>query len=413
MKAVVVIADGMADRPLRELNFKTPLEAAKKPSLDWVAESGICGIMDPIAPGVAPGSDAATLALLGYDATKVYSGRGALEALGFGIDLLPGDVTFRCNFATVDDNLMVVDRRAGRIETDDASKLVKDVEAHLLEEPLDVQVMFKNTIQHRAILRLRGPGLSMRVSSSDPRKVGKRVLKVSPLDDTAKAKKTADIVHKLTESFHETLRNHPVNEERKKKGLPPANIVLCRGAGKLPNITPLSVQYGVRAAAIGAMPLAMGVCKAAGMELIAVAGATGTYDTDVIAKADAAIRAAQSHDYVFVHVKATDVSSHDHEVKMKIKMIEKIDGMVCHLAKNLDLGDTLIVVTADHTTSIVTGDHEGDPVPVAITGPGVRTDDVGEFGERTCAKGGLGRLRGMDLMPIIMNLIGKTKKFGA
>ncbi|MFQ5999628.1 MAG: 2,3-bisphosphoglycerate-independent phosphoglycerate mutase [Candidatus Bathyarchaeia archaeon] len=413
MKAVVVIADGMADRPLRELNFKTPLEAARKPSLDWVAESGVCGIMDPIAPGVAPGSDAATLALLGYDATKVYSGRGALEALGFGIDLLPGDVAFRCNFATVDDNLMVVDRRAGRIETDDASKLVKDLEAYLLEEPLDVQVMFKNTIQHRAILVLRGPNLSMEVSSSDPRKVRKRVLKVSPLDDTAEAKKTADIVNKLTESFHETLENHPVNEERKKKGLPPANVILCRGAGKLPDVTPLTVQYGVRAAAIGAMPLAMGVCKVAGMKLIAVAGATGTYDTDVIAKADAAIRAAQSYDYVFVHVKATDVSGHDHEVKMKIKMIEKIDGMVGHLAKNLDLDDTLIVVTADHTTSVVTGDHEGDPVPVAITGSGVRTDDVREFGERTCAKGGLGRLRGMDLMPIIMNLIGKTKKFGA
>jgi len=413
MKAILVVADGMADRPLKELNRKTPLEAAKKPSLDWVAESGICGIIDPIAPGVPPGSDAANLALLGYDATKVYSGRGALEALGSGMDLLPEDVAFRCNFATVDDNLMVVDRRAGRIETDDASQLTKNIEAYLLKETLDVQATFKNTVQHRAILRLRGPVLSIMVSDSDPQKVCKRVLKASPLDDTPEAKKTADIVNKLTQSFHEILRKHPVNVEREKKGLLPANIVLCRGAGKLPEVTPIPIRYGIRAAAISAMPLIRGVCKVAGMRLINVPRATGTYETNVIAKADAAIRAIQSHDLVFVHVKGTDVTSHDHEAQKKIKMIEKIDDMVGHLVKNVDLDENVIVVTADHTTSVVTGEHEGDPVPVAITGPGVRTDDVKEFCERTCAKGGLGRIRGMDLMPIIMNLLGKTKKFGA
>jgi len=413
MKAILVVGDGMADRPLRELNGKTPLEVAEKPSLDWVAENGVCGIMDPIAPGVPPGSDTAHLALLGYDAFKVYTGRGAFEAVGSGVKVQPGDVAFRCNFATVDENLKVVNRRAGRIETDDASQLAEVFKEISLKKHPDVQVIFKNSIQHRAILLLKGPHLSTMVSDADPQKVRSKVLTVRSLDNTPEAQKTAEIVNKLTRYFHKNLKEHPVNSEREKKGLLPANIVLCRGAGKLPDITPVSLRYGVRAAAICVMPLVRGVCKVAGMRLLTVLGATGTYDTDVIAKADAALRAAESNDFVFLHVKATDVASHDHKAQQKVKMIEKIDKMMEHLVKNANLEETVIAVTADHTTSLVTGEHEGDPVPVAIAGPGVRIDEVKEFGERTCAKGGLGRIRGIDLMPTIMNLLGKTKKFGA
>lgn len=410
MKAVMVIGDGMADRPLRELGGKTPLEVAKKPSLNWVAETGVCGIIDPIAPGVPPGSDTAHLALLGYDVFKVYTGRGALEALGSGVEIQSDDVAFRCNFATVDDNYTVVDRRAGRIETQDASQLARDLKKVSIEE---AEVTFKNTVQHRAILLLRGSGLSTMVSDSDPQKVGKRVSEVHPLDDTAEAKRTAKIGKELLQRFHEILKGHPVNEERKKKGLLPANIVLCRGAGTLPELTTLPHQYGIQAAAITAMPLVGGVCKAAGMSLINVRGGTGTYDTDVKAKANAAIQAVKSYDLVLAHVKATDIASHDGKTQQKIRMIEKIDGMVGHIVKNVDMDETFVAVTADHTTSLLTGEHEGDPVPVAITGPGVRTDDIRELSERACARGGLGRMRGTDLMPTLMNLLGKTKKFGA
>jgi len=413
MKAILVVGDGMADRLLRELNGKTPLEAAEKPSLDWVAENGVCGIMDPIAPGIPPGSDTAHLALLGYDPLNVYTGRGALEAVGSGINVRPGDVAFRCNFATVDENLRVVDRRAGRIETDDASRLAHVFKEISLEKHPDVRVIFKNSIQHRAILLLRGPHLSTMVSDSDPQKVGSSVLRVRPLANTPEARKTAEIVDELTQYFHENLKEHPVNSERQKRGLLPANIILCRGAGKLPDITPITLRYGVQAAAICVMPLVRGVCKVAGMGLLAVRGVTGTYDTDMVAKAESALRAVQTHDFVFLHVKATDVASHDHKVQQKVRMIEKIDKMMEHLIQNVNLEESIIAVTADHTTSLVTGEHEGDPVPVAIAGPGVRTDDVKELGERTCAKGGLGRIRGIDLMPTIMNLLGKTKKFGA
>jgi len=413
MKALLIIGDGMADRPLKELGGKTPLEVAEKPSMNQIAKNGICGILDPISPGVPPGSDAATLVLLGYDALKTYRGRGALEALGSGVDILPGDVAFRCNFATADENLTVLDRRAGRIETDEASKLAETLQSIRLSSNLTVEILFKNTVQHRAVLRLRGQGLSRMVSDSDPKKTGKPVLKVEPLENTAEAVKTAEILNELTKHFHRVLKNHPVNKERARKGLPPANIILFRGAGILPEVKPLPVQYGVKVAAISAMPLIKGVCKVAGMELIDVKGATGTYDTDVIAKAEATVEALKSNDLVLVHVKATDVASHDGNVQQKIKMITKIDKMINHIIKNVDLDETLIAVTSDHTTSSATREHEGDPVPIAIHGPNVRTDGVKEFSERACAKGGLCRIRGKDLMPTIMNLMGKTKKFGA
>jgi len=342
-----------------------------------VAETGVCGIIDTIAPGVPPGSDTAHLALLGYDVFKVYTGRGALEAIGSGVEIQPGDVAFRCNFATVDDNFRVLDRRAGRIETQDASQLARDLKKVSHKE---AQVTFQNTVQHRAILLLRGSGLSAMVSDSDPQKVGKRV---------------------------------PVNEERKKKGLLPANVILCRGAGTLPGLTTLSLRYGIQAAAIAAMPLVRGVCKVAGMTVLNVSGATGTYDTDARAKAKAAIQALKSNDLVLVHVKATDIASHDGNAEQKIRMIEKIDDMVGHIVKNVDMDETFVAVTTDHTTSLLTGEHEGDPVPVAITGPGVRTDEIREFDERACARGGLGRIRGVDLVPTLMNFLGKTKKFGA
>ncbi len=413
MKAILVVGDGMGDRPLAELNGKTPLEAAKKPSLNWLAERGICGIIDIIAPGIPPGSDVAHLALLGYDAKKVYSGRGAFEAIGFGVEILPNDVAFRCNFATADSKLTVIDRRAGRIATVDAARLAKEFKEVTLQGHEDVQITFRNTIQHRAILLLRGASLSTMVSDSDPFKAGKKVLEVHPLESTSEAGKTAQVLNKLTQYFHKVLKVHPLNVEREMAGLFPANIVLCRGAGKLPDFTPLPLQYDISPVAISAMPLVKGVCKAAGMELIDVSGATGTYDTNVLAKANAVVKALRSHDFVFVHVKATDIASHDNRVSEKVRMIEKIDQLVDHIINNADLSETYIAVTADHTTSSRTREHEGDPVPVVIHGPEVRMDDVREFSERECAKGGLGRIRGKDLLPIIMNLLGKAKKFGA
>lgn len=413
MKAVLVIADGMADRPLKELDWKTPLEAAHKPSLNHIAKTGVCGIMDPISPGLPPGSDTATLALLGYDALKVYSGRGAFEAIGSGVNVLQNDVAFRCNFATVDNSLVVLDRRAGRISNEDASKLADSLQKIKLEKHSDAVFLFKNTIQHRASLVIRGPKLSTAVSDSDPEKVGEKVSETKALDKSMEARLTAEILNELMQKFREVLKQHPVNKERVKRGLPRANIILCRGAGTIPNIESLSQIYGISATCIGAAPLIRGVCKAAGMKLIDVKGATGTPKTDLMAKAKATVQAFKTNDFVLLHVKATDVASHDGNIKQKIELIEKIDSMLDYVLNNVDLDSIYLAVTADHTTSSVTRYHEGDPVPIAITGPYVRCDVVEEYDERACAKGGLNRIRGVDLMPILMNLLGKTKKFGA
>jgi 2,3-bisphosphoglycerate-independent phosphoglycerate mutase len=413
LRAVLVIGDGMADRPLRELDWKTPLEAARKPSLNQIAKTGICGIMDPISPGLPPGSDTATLVLLGYDALKVYSGRGAFEAIGSGVNVLPDDVALRCNFATVDNNFVVLDRRAGRISNEDASKLAKSLHKIKLTKYSNAVFFFKNTIQHRAVLVIRGPKLSTAVSGSDPEKIGEKVSEIKPLDESLKARLTAEILKELMQKFREVLKHHPVNMERVKRGLPPANVILCRGAGTIPKIKSLSQIYDISAVCIGATPLIRGVCKTAGMKLIDVKGATGTPQTDFMAKAKATVQALKTNDFVLLHVKATDVASHDGNIKQKIELIEKIDSMLGYVLNNVDLSSTYLAVTADHTTSSVTRNHEGDPVPIAITGPYVRRDDVEEYDERTCANGGLNRIRGMDLMPTLMNLIGKTKKFGA
>ena len=413
LKAILFIADGMADRPVKELNWKTPLEAARKPSLNQTAKAGICGMIDPIAPGTPPGSDAATLALLGYDALKVYSGRGALEALGSGVKVQPADVAFRCNFATVNQKSVVIDRRAGRISNEDATKLTRSLSEVKLTKSLNADFLFKNTIQHRAVLTLHGSKLSTAVSDSDPEKAGEKVLQVKPLDNSSEAKLTAKILNELLLGFHEVLKNHPVNEERVKRGLPPANIVLCRGAGTTPNLKPLSEIYGIKTACIAAAPLVRGICKVAGMKLVYVKGATGTPQTDYMAKARAAVQALKSCDLVLLHVKAADVASHDGKTKQKIDVIESIDRMAGYLLDKVGLDSTYLAVTADHTTATATGNHEGDPVPIAIAGPYVRCDDVEKYDERSCAKGGLGRIRGLDLMPILMNFLGKTKKFGA
>jgi len=413
LKAILVIGDGMADRPLKELDWKTPLEVARKPSLNQIAKTGVCGIMDSISPGLPPGSDTATLALLGYDALKTYSGRGAFEAIGSGVNILPGDVAFRCNFATVDNNFVVLDRRAGRVSNEDASQLAESLQKIKLKTSPNAVFLFKNTIQHRAILVIRGSKLSTAVSDSDPEKVGERVSDIKPLDESPEARLTVEIFKELMQKFHEALEQHLVNKERIKRGLPPANIILTRGAGRVPNIKSLSQMHDISAVCVGATPLIRGVCKTAGMKLIDVKGATGTPQTDLMAKAKATIQGLKTNDFVLLHVKATDVASHDGNMKQKIELIEKIDSMLGYVLNNTNLDETYLAVTADHTTSSVTGNHEGDPVPIAITGPYVRRDDVEEYDERACAKGGLNRIRGVDLMPILMNLIGKTKKFGA
>jgi len=190
-------------------------------------------------------------------------------------------------------------------------------------------------------------------------------------------------------------------------------VVILRGAGSLPHIPPLSEIYGIRAACVAGGALYRGVARSVGMDILDVPGATASYDTDVKAKARAAAKALESHDYVFIHFKATDTASHDRNPARKVEMIEKLDLLVSILLESIKKEQTYIAVTADHSTACSTGSHVGDPVPLLIVGPEVRRDDVTRFTEPACARGGLGHLKGTDLMPILMNYLNRTHIFGA
>jgi len=407
----LVICDGMGDRVEHEFENETPLGFAKTPALDRLASTGSVGLMDPIGPGVRPGSDYATTALLGYDPRVCYTGRGGLEAAGAGMNLGRGDVAFRCNFSTVDDALTVIDRRAGRIErgTVEIAETVRKIRPRGVK---GLRIDFRATIAHRGVLIFKGKGLSRMVSDVDPHETGAKILKCEPLDDSTAAKRTAIAVNDFVTQSFKLLKDHPVNVERIREAKPPANIVLPRGAGTLPPFKPLQEMYGMSVACIAAVALVKGACRIAGAELITVEGATGGLDTNYEGKAQAALKALENHDLVILHIKAADVASHDGDFKKKAGVIEKIDGAVRKIVPSLDPGSTYVIVTADHSTPVSVRDHSGNPVPLLINGPGVPLSNVTKFSENAASRGNLGRIHGLDVMPTIADYLGKAKKFG-
>ena len=406
-KIVLLIFDGLGDRPIAELGRQTPLQAARKEHLDWFAANGVNGLLDPIAPGIRPGSDTSHLALFGYDPLTVYTGRGPFEAAGVGIPVKRGDIAFRCNFATVDPAMRVTDRRAGRIKegTHDLAKALDG-----LELDSGVQVLFRAGTEHRAALVLRGPGLTPHVSETDPHEEGAKVLPAKPTASDGET--TARAVNEFMKESHRILMSHPVNVGREKAGQPAANVVLLRGAGIVPHLEPIKERLGMRAAGIAGVALIKGMFRATGMDVLEVAGATGGLDTDMVAKARAAVEALKTHDLVVVNVKAPDVCGHDGLGTEKVRTVERIDAMMAVLKAGLG-PDVILAATADHSTPVTLKDHSGDPVPVLVFGEGVRVDDVTHFDELSAAHGGIGRILGRDLMPILMNVSNRAEKFGA
>lgn len=405
-RILLIVCDGLGDRPVDSFGGKTPLQAANKHNFDWLAENGICGLMDPIAPGVRPGSDTAHLAIFGYDTHECYTGRGPFEAIGTGLKLETGDVAFRCNLATVDSDMKVIDRRAGRIAsgTEEITSTLDGTEIG------GAGIVLKPGTAHRAALVLRGKGLSWKVSDADPHETGKKVLDALPYEEDAK--RTAEIVNEFVRLSHEKLADHPVNAAREKEGKLPANIMLPRGGGIWVPLRSFGEKYSLKAAAISGVTLVRGICTSVGMEMLEVEGATGGLDTDMIAKADAAMEALEAKDFVYMNIKAPDICGHDGLAEEKVRTIERLDEMLGVVKRQVD-DETVLAVTADHSTPIEVGDHSGDPVPLMIFGPGVRTDQVAQFDEVSVARGGLGHPRGSDLMNLLLNLAGRAEKFGA
>lgn len=407
-KVLLLVIDGVSDRPCRELGGLTPLQAARTPVLDRMAAEGVSGIMDPISPGIRPGSDTSHLSLLGYPPEKYYTGRGPLEAEGTGIRMEPGMIGFRCNYATVDESGRVVDRRAGRIHH--TGTLSSAVEDNVNLSSFGIEFILRSGVGHRAALAFRGEGLGPCVTSNDPKREGVYPPPFTPLRDSAADRKTADALNEFIRQAVPLLTRHALNRERKEQGLPMANTILIRGAGQMGTFESFTERYGLSGSVISAATLITGIGTTVGLRYVPVAGATGSADTNLDGKVKAALDELNEQDFVLLNIKGADEAGHDGLAIEKKNFIEQVDTALEPL---LDARDCLIVVCADHSTPCSIRDHSADPVPLVIRGDGVRTDAVTQFDEIACAQGGLNRISGGALMPIICDLINRTKKYGA
>lgn len=394
-KAILLIIDGLGDLPTP----KTPLQAAKKPNFDKLAKGGASGLLAPVGRYIVPGSDVAHLSILGYDPHKYYNGRGPLEALGLGIELKDGDVAFRANFATIERD-EITDRRAGRIDTQTASKLASELSTKLSN---GVEAIFKNSNEHRGVLVLRGSGLSEQVSATDPH----GDMKLHPCQPLSEAAvKTAKAVDEFTQYAHRTLEMAPENSEREK----PANVVLVRGAGKYWKVPSFLERFGLHGACVAGGALYKGVARYIGMDVVDVPGATGDKKTNLNAKGKAVLSALIDHDFVFLHVKGCDSAGHDGDFDTKKKMLERVDK---ELLPWLIKSGAYIIITGDHSTPCSRKAHSGHEVPILVYGDSERIDSVKKFDEISAASGGLGHLEGKDIVPLILNLIEKSDKYGS
>lgn len=409
MKGMIFVLDGLSDRPLKELDGKTPLEYANTPNMDLIAKKGINGIMDTIKPGVVPGSDTAHLALLGYDPYEVYTGRGPFEAAGVGVEVKPGDIAFRCNFSTLQDG-KIIDRRAGRIREGN-EQLIEAVNQMTIPGYEDIEIIFKESTGHRAVLVLRGENLSDQITDADPKHEGNPVPTVQALNNTSEAVRTADLLNKIVETTYQILKNHPINQERIQEGKMPGNIILPRGVGAVPHVEPFNTRYNLKSACIAETGLIMGIGEVAKMDVKIVEGVTGGLDTNFDNIFNCILENLEKdYNFYLINIKGADEMGHDSNMEDKIKFMEKVDT---YMGKLLEIEDTYILLTADHSTPISKGNHSADPVPVSLIGPEVRVDDVEEYNEKACAKGGLCRIQGQDIVPILLDLMNNTKKFGA
>jgi len=406
-KILIVVMDGLGDRGCKELGGLTPLQATDTPNLDWFTKNGIAGTCDTVDIGIRPGSDTSHLSILGYDPLEVYTGRGPFEAAGIGLIGKPGDVAFRCNFSTCDDDLNVIDRRAGRIDKPDTTELVRSLQGMRID---GIEILIKESTEHRAALILRGKGLSPEVTDIDSHGNG-------PVNwskgKTKEAEFTADVINKFVKESYNRLKDHPVNKRRASEGLLPANIILPRGAGSLPNIQPFPEKYDIKAACVAGVGMIKGICGVCGLDVIDLpCDCTGGCSSNFISKAKVAMETLKEYDFVLMNVKAPDVTGHDGDPKRKCEVVKRLDEMAGYFRENFR-DDMVIVFTADHSTPCSLGDHSGDPVPIAIYTPGNLMDDAVKFSESGCSHGRIGRIRGKYIVPMCMDLADRAEKFGA
>lgn len=358
MKYVVILPDGMADRPLEALGGKTPMMAAKKPNMDALAALGECGRARTLYEELPKGSDTANLSVLGYDPRLYYTGRSPVEALGLGVPLGAEDTVFRLNLVTVgrgaDGDLLMLDHSAGKISDEDAFALVEALRGEFQNEEISVY----NGMSYRHVLvwknidceDLMTPPHDMLGQTVEPR-----------------LEEGGVTVGKMIRASMKLLEGHPVNKRRVREGLPPANCMWLWGSGKKPSYPAFKEKFGLRGAVITAVPLIRGLAAGMGLDWLSVPGATGGPDTNYRGKAQAALEALKTKDFVFVHIEAPDECGHDGDAAGKIRSIESVDrDIVGVLRQGLEGSDYKMLIMPDHATPVEMRTHTAEPVPFII-----------------------------------------------
>ncbi len=385
-KIVLLVIDGLGGLPNLETG-RAELEAANTPNLDELAAAGICGMADPIAPGITPGSGPGHLALFGYDPLSCLIGRGVLEAAGIDIKLEPGDVAARGNFCTIDEKGLVTDRRAGRISNEKCTELCQLFDGISID---GVRILVYPVREHRFVAVFRGEKLVADVTESDPSQTGVVPLEVNSLIPTAK--RLADIANQFINRAGMVLAEHH-----------PANMVLLRGFSKQPDLPTMSEIYKLKPLAIAVYPMYRGLARLVGMEI----ARTGTTLEDEFATLK---QNYDDYDFFFLHIKWTDSAGEDGDFDRKVQILEQIDAALPGL---VNLEPDVLVVTGDHSTPAVLGGHSWHPVPVLLYSKYCRPDAVEKFSETAFLSGGLGRLHATQIMPLAMANALKLTKFGA
>ncbi|MFN2389041.1 MAG: alkaline phosphatase family protein [Actinomycetota bacterium] len=423
-RILYVILDGLGDDPLAPLGGRTPLEAAHTPHLDRLAAQGQNGYVTTVGEGIAPESDIAVLAVLGYDPHEHHTGRGPLEAVGAGLTVRRGDLAYRVNFATVvedGDRWAIVDRRVGRdLSSVEAQRLAAEVQegVAIAGGSFDLRA----TIGHRGVLVLRSDrgALSAEVANSDPAYgregslgVAKEVfdhhvVEVTPLDRSPEAAAAARLTNEWLRASHEVLDASEVNLRRVAQGQLPGNFVLTRDGGDhLPDLVPFKDRFGLDMGCFVEMPVELGIARLTGMGI--VEAPSGIPPAEQYERwAELALEAIEAYDGLYVHIKGPDVPAHDGDHDTKIESIERIDAVFFGaLRGRLDLETTVVAVTADHSTSCARKAHTDGPVPLLISGGGVPADGVMSYGETAARTGSLGHLLGPEIMPRLVALAGR------
>ena len=401
MKYIIILGDGMADEPIGSLGGRTPLQAACKPSIDRVAALGRSGMLATVPAGFAPGSEIANLSVLGYDLPKVFEGRGSLEAASMGVRIEDGEMAMRCNLLTIEQG-RIKNHSAGHITSEEAAELI----VFLQKELGGGDANFFPGVSYRHLLKLKGG--DKRIATTPPHDVpGTPYRDVLVRALVPEAEATAVRINELIERSQELLKDHPVNRARVAAGKEPANSIWPWSPGYRPRMETLMQRYGIRdGVVISAVDLIKGIGVYAGLKPVDVEGATGLYTTNYEGKARAALDALRAHDFVFLHIEASDEAGHEGDAELKVRTIEYLDTRVVKTIFDEISGwdePVSMAILPDHPTPCALRTHTAKPVPFTIYRTGVSGDGVQRFDERSAQEGSYGNLSGDEFMNLFID----------